>query len=291
MLQVEFEHPLDTAQGHKLLSVAFAANVGEVLAIVGPSGAGKSTTLRIIAGLLQPDRGRIAWHNEQWLDTQQRHRDGIRPRQRGIGYVMQPPVLFEHMTVAQQLQFTVSDRATPAEQRDVLERLQLSGLLRQRIRLLSGGQRQRVALAEALLLKPRLLLLDEPLSAVDAAMQADILPWLQSYLKALPCLTLLVSHNLAEVSAWADRVLPLSYGMPCSPCSTAAYFAEQPIPDPKARIVAITPSPTGTQIVLRQHTAQLTVIVDSAIGQSLSVGDSVSLNALFGERESPSSAS
>lgn len=288
MLEVAFEHSLDTAQGRATLDVAFAANAGEVVAIVGPSGAGKSTTLRIIAGLLVPDRGHIAFKGTVWQDSPKGRADGIRPRKRGIGYVMQPPVLFEHLTVQQQLAFTVGSRATPAERIETLEALGLTALQSQRIRWLSGGQRQRVALAEALLAKPQLLLLDEPLSAVDQAWQARIWPWLKAHPHLAHCVTLLVSHNLDAIRQLGHRVLSLTFGTQCQ--------AHTPTENPpesgfEAFITAIKRQAHGATIDLQAQGKTIQVTISMAAASTMHVGDSVSLKALFEGSKRPPLAS
>lgn len=276
-----FEQQLDTAQGRATLDVAFAANAGEVVAIAGPSGAGKSTTLRIIAGLLAPDRGHIAFQDAVWQDSPKGTTSRIPLRKRGIGYVMQPPVLFEHLTVQQQLAFTIGHRATASERAETLEALGLVALQSQRIRLLSGGQRQRVALAEALLSKPQLLLLDEPLSAVDQGWQARIWPWLKAHPLLAHCVTLLVSHNIDVVQRMAHRVLPLRYEVPCrvqAPSDLAHLGPESAF---EAILTTISPHPEGATLQLTHNGQSITVVVSTHVTAALQCGDSVSLKALF----------
>jgi molybdate transport system ATP-binding protein len=186
---------------------------GEILALFGPSGTGKTTTLRCVAGLLRPLRGRVVLDGDVLFDSQL----GINvpSRARKVGYVPQNYALFPHLTVAQNIAFGLSGMSrTERRERaqEMLAVMRLTGLETRRPSQLSGGQQQRVALARALVTRPRLLLLDEPFAALDEAISNR----LQSELLALPARyripTLLVTHNLAEAYALCDRLAVLGNG-------------------------------------------------------------------------------
>jgi len=172
----------------------------ETLALVGPSGAGKTTVLRAIAGLRAPDRGRIALGDDVWFDAAA----GIDrpPEARSVGLVFQEYALFPHMTVRRNVGFGAGARQVAA----LLERLGIAHLAGERPGHLSGGERQRVALARALAREPGVLLLDEPLSALDAHTRASVRAHLQDVLGQLALPTLVVTHDFRDATALADRV-------------------------------------------------------------------------------------
>jgi molybdate transport system ATP-binding protein len=172
---------------------------GEAVALVGPSGAGKSTVLRAVAGLVRPEAGRIALGGETWFDAGARVH--LPPEARSVGYVFQDYALFPHMSVEANVRFGGKARA-----QELLERLGLEHLARAWPAELSGGERQRVALARALARDPRVLLLDEPLAALDAHTRASVRLELQQLLRELGLPTLLVTHDFEDAAALADRV-------------------------------------------------------------------------------------
>jgi len=192
------------------LDVRFAS--GGTTALFGPSGAGKTTVANLVAGLMKPDDGRIALDGEVLFDSAQ----GINvpAHRRRIGYVFQEGRLFPHLTVARNLDYGRWMNGHPrdeAAQERIVAMLDLGTLLQRRPGKLSGGERQRVAIGRALLAKPRLLLLDEPLASLDAARKAEILPYLERlHQEALPMIY--VSHHPDEVRRIADQVVRIDGG-------------------------------------------------------------------------------
>ena len=186
---------------------------GELLALVGPSGSGKTTVLRAIAGLHRPRAGFIRWNDETWLDRDQ----GIdlRPQQRRVGLVFQDYALFPHLSVLDNIAVAIGARPGVAARervRDLLERVSLTGLEARFPSQLSGGQQQRVALARALAREPRVLLLDEPFSAVDM-MTRQRLQWeLAALRREIDTPIILVTHDLNEAVGLADRICVLDAG-------------------------------------------------------------------------------
>ncbi len=171
----------------------------ETLALVGPSGAGKSTVLRAVAGLLHPDAGRVALGERVWLDTAA----GVNlpPERRSVGLVFQDYALFPHMTVRANVAF-----GGPSRVDALLERLGIAHLADARPLDVSGGERQRVALARALARDPDVLLLDEPLSALDAHTRATVRAELRELIAELGLPVLLVTHDFEDAATLADRV-------------------------------------------------------------------------------------
>ena len=184
-----------------------------VTAVFGPSGCGKTTLLRAVAGLTRPAPGRVVVNGEVWQDDAQRL---WRPtHRRALGLVFQEASLFDHLSVQGNLDFGLK-RVPPPERRVALaqavELLGISHLLTRRPAQLSGGEQQRVAIARALATSPRLLLLDEPLAALDAARKAELLPYFERLTRELNLPMLYVSHSLDEVARLADHLLLLDSG-------------------------------------------------------------------------------
>jgi len=185
-----------------------------VTALVGPSGCGKTTILRSLAGLDVPHRGLIRFGAETWFDSA--NRVCLPPQQRGIGYLLQEYALFPHLSVFDNIAFGIRKLGRDQRQQRVAELMQLFQLDRLEKRLpreLSGGQQQRVALARTVAPRPRLLLLDEPLSALDAPTRTMLRRDLKRVLTELAIPTMIVTHDPEEVFAIADQVVVLSRGI------------------------------------------------------------------------------
>jgi molybdate transport system ATP-binding protein len=188
---------------------------GELLALLGPNGAGKSTLLRALAGLVPIDSGRIVV-DDTVLDEPVAN-IFVEPEQRPIGFVFQDYLLFEHMTVLENVAFGLRARKTPKAQarqvaRDWIERVGLGEYIDQRPGALSGGQGQRAALARALATNPRLLLLDEPLAALDVGTRSSVRRDLRRHLETFDGMRVLVTHDPVDAYALADRVAILDAG-------------------------------------------------------------------------------
>lgn len=206
------EFDLDQRHGHFHLQAAARLD-GGVTGICGPSGCGKSTLLALLAGLQRPLRGRIALDGTVLLDSASR--SFVPPWRRRVGLVFQDGQLFPHLSVQANLLYGFDHVA--ADQRRlqpdaVVQMLELQALLSRRPTLLSGGERQRVALGRALLYSPRLLLLDEPLSALDERLRGQILPFLLRIKQESGVPMLYVSHRMDELDYIADRVLRMDSG-------------------------------------------------------------------------------
>jgi molybdate transport system ATP-binding protein len=192
-LRLDFSLPL------RAFDVALDVEVGtETFALVGPSGAGKTSVLRAVAGLSRPALGTIACGGDVWFDAG-RGVD-LRPEQRSVGYVFQEYALFPHLTVEQNVAFG-GGRAD-----SLLSRLRIEGLAKAKPGELSGGERQRVALARALARNPRVLLLDEPMAALDPHTRGSVRAELHDLLRELSLPALLVTHDFEDAAALADRV-------------------------------------------------------------------------------------
>jgi len=191
-----------------VLDVELTASPGETVAVLGPNGAGKTTLLRALAGLI-PIRGRVELEGEVLDDS--RTRTHVPTEERRVGLVFHDHVLFPHMTVLQNVAFGLR-RDASATARDWLERSGLGEKAGTMPRALSGGQAQRVALLRTLVTEPRLLLLDEPLSALDVSIRAEVRRELSRQLTGFKGVRILVTHDPLEAIALADRLLVLEQG-------------------------------------------------------------------------------
>ena len=211
MLDFHLTKALLTAAGPRLLDVALALPPGELLAVTGPSGAGKTTLLRLLAGLDRPAAGFVRFGGQTWSDAAARQ--WRPPRHRPLGFVFQDYALFPHMTVRENLAFAAEGQPDKSQLvSNLLEMLEVAELAARRPAQLSGGQQQRVALARALAARPRLLLLDEPLAALDLPTRQRLRTALAAVHQRFELTTILVSHDPAEIAQLAHRVLTLDLG-------------------------------------------------------------------------------
>jgi molybdate transport system ATP-binding protein len=195
------------------LDVALETPPGGCLALAGPSGAGKTSILRVVAGLLRPREGRVACGEEVWLDTA-RGID-VPPEERRCGYLFQEYALFGHLRAWQNVAYGLRDGPRAERRRralELLDRFGVADLAEARPRTLSGGERQRVALGRALLARPRLLLLDEPLGSLDEERKAEILPYLMRLRDEANVPMVYVSHDAGEMRQLATQIVMLKRG-------------------------------------------------------------------------------
>jgi molybdate transport system ATP-binding protein len=204
MVDITIQKELQGADGTIELDVTLSIQKGEFLAITGRSGSGKSTLLRIIAGL-EDANGTIVVDDEKWLANTYK----LAIQKRSIGFVFQDYALFENMTVKEHLLFIQKDEKLADE---LLHMMELEGLASRYPKNLSGGQKQRVAIARALMRKPKLLLLDEPLSALDPEMRIKLQQELLELHKRFKTTTIMVSHDPAEIQKLASAVYELTAG-------------------------------------------------------------------------------
>jgi putative spermidine/putrescine transport system ATP-binding protein/putrescine transport system ATP-binding protein len=213
-----------------VIDVSFSVQSGQILALLGPSGCGKTTTLRMIAGFVEPDEGSIAIGGRDMGD--------VRPHERNVGLVFQDYALFPHLTVEQNVAYGLRQRgdAKEAVSRRVSEMLSLvhlDGFGDRRPAGLSGGQQQRVALARAMAITPEVMLLDEPLSALDAKLRQELRFELKQILQAAHCTTLIVTHDQEEAMSLADEIIVMDHGRILQQGNAAAIYHS-----PRTRAVA-----------------------------------------------------
>ncbi|EIU4540170.1 sulfate/molybdate ABC transporter ATP-binding protein [Campylobacter jejuni] len=219
MIKIDIKLPINTAKGKKQLELNTCLKANEITAIFGESGAGKTTLLKIIAGLIKPEFGRIEVGDELWLDTQKNINLAIQKRK--IGFVFQDYALFPNMGVKENISYAATSKQKVEE---LLSLMNLENLAKIYPKNLSGGQAQRVALARALAREPQILLLDEPLSALDFKMRSFLQDELVKILQHFKITTLLVSHDLAEIYKLSHRILELSDGKIIKDARTNEFF-------------------------------------------------------------------
>lgn len=210
MIQINLQKKLSSAEGEMHLKVDFSIKEGSFVTLYGKSGAGKTTILRIIAGLIQPDKGHIEVDGLAWMDTDQKI--NLIPQKRQVGIVFQDYALFPNMSVMENLKFgllTSQDSSIVAE---LLEIMELGELKNRKPANLSGGQKQRVALARALVQRPKVLLLDEPLSALDPEMRQRLQGYILQAHNTYGLTTILVSHDTSEIMKLSDHMILLEHG-------------------------------------------------------------------------------
>jgi molybdate transport system ATP-binding protein len=177
---------------------------------MGESGSGKTSILKIIAGLMRPDGGFISYHDHIWYDD--KSKVFVKPQLRKVGFVFQDYALFPSMTVEQNLSYANGSPSEKGLLNEILELMDLKSLVKSRPQQLSGGQQQRVALARAILRKPEIVLLDEPLSALDRKLRKKLQNDLESLHRHYGFTTLMVTHDESEVTRLADKVFILEEG-------------------------------------------------------------------------------
>ena len=252
MLGIEARLPLANVD----LDVALEVPAASTLAVAGPSGSGKTTLLRVIAGLVRPAAGRVLCRDDVWLDTDRGM--NVPPERRRCGYVFQDYALFDHLSVWRNVAYGLH-KASRGQRRErahaLLERFGIDHLARARPSRLSGGERQRVALARALAPQPQALLLDEPLSALDARTRTRAARELAAILSETGVPALLVTHDFSEAAALGDEVAVLDAGHVVQRGS-AAQVAARPatafVADFTGTVVlngTAHPAPNGTTVV------------------------------------------
>ncbi len=279
MLKVDVAKKLLGASGEIDFRISCEFGEGEFWAIFGESGIGKTTLLRMIAGLETPDSGVIEADDEVWFDSSKKI--NLPPQKRRVGFVFQSYALFENMSVIENIYFA-QHKKDEKKAAQILEKMELTELTNRRPSTLSGGQRQRVALARAIAQEPKVLLLDEPLSALDAIIRAKLQDELKKTHEKFGLTTLLVSHDRAEVFKLSTMALWLKSGqiykkglpkeifLPKNSSSKFAFSGEI-LSLEKRDIIYVATIGIGQNIV--------EVIVDESEVSALSVGCEVSVSA------------
>lgn len=210
MIEISLEKKLKSASGQMSLHIETQLPEGKLITIYGRSGAGKSTLLMLLSGLLQADKAFIRVGDSIWTDTDKKF--SLAPQKRKIGFVFQEYALFPNMTVRENLLFAGNKGQSSEVIDQLVEIIDLGELQNRKPNTLSGGQKQRVALARALVRKPKLLLLDEPLSALDHEMRLKLQSYILKVHQEFKLTTLLISHDVSEIIRLSDFMIELDQG-------------------------------------------------------------------------------
>lgn len=210
MIEIDIIKPLYTADGIINLKVNKKINKGDFLTLFGKSGSGKTTLLRILAGLETPKSGKIVVDKEIWFDSSKKI--NLSPQKRDVGFVFQDYALFPNMSVKKNLEFALKNKNEIKKVDEILEIMEIKNLSNMKPELLSGGQKQRVALARTLMTNPKILLLDEPLSALDTTMRLKLQDELSLIHQKFNITSILVSHDISEVFKLSNRVFKINLG-------------------------------------------------------------------------------
>ncbi len=276
MIQLSLHKQLHTAKGTISLDIELALEPGQFVTLYGESGAGKTSTLRMLAGLLSPDHGKIKVNENVWLDTDAKI--NRKPQKRKIGFVFQDYALFPNMTVRENLEYAL----TKNQDTDIIDELiaivALGELQYQKPDRLSGGQQQRVALARALVQRPEILLLDEPLSALDTKMRIALQDYILKLHKQYNLTTILVSHNIGEILKLSDTVYILENGSITKSGTPTAIFTSHQM-SAKFRftgeVIAIQPEDVVYMVTVLIGTNVVKIIAQESEIQDLTIGDTV----------------
>ena len=210
MIRFSLHKKLKASTGDMQLDVECHIDQGKLVTLFGESGAGKTSILRMLAGLLIPEKGTIEVNNSVWLDTQKGI--NLKPQQRKTGYVFQDYALFPNMTVKENLEYALDKNQDIGIVKELIEIIELTDLQDRKPETLSGGQKQRIALARALVRQPQILMLDEPLSALDRAMRTKLQDYILHVHRKYNLTTILVSHEMSEIFKLSDEILVLENG-------------------------------------------------------------------------------
>ena len=273
MLELNILKALQGSSGQMELDVKISVKEHDFIALSGQSGSGKTTLLRILAGLEEAE-GRISLGKEIWLDSKRR----LPPQKRNIGFVFQDYALFDNMSVEQNLLYVNQDRVLA---RHLLELTHLAKLKDRRPATLSGGQKQRVSLCRALMNRPKLLLMDEPLSALDPQMRTKLQHDILALHKEFGTTSIMVSHDPSEIYRLANRVLMMEQGKIIQDGTAKELFLKtrgsqkfslqgELLDIIQADVIYIAIVAIGQQIV--------EVVLDETEAMSLKVGQSVQVN-------------
>lgn len=277
-MRIKLKKQLNFAEGTGMLDIDTQIEEGSFVAISGASGSGKTSLLRLITGLERAAEGFIKVNGEIWLDTSQKI--NLPPQKRRVGYVFQKYTLFPNMTVRQNLNYALEKNQSSTIIEELIEEMGLGSLVNEPPFKLSGGQQQRVALARALVRKPKILLLDEPLSALDEEMRSSLQDYLLKIHQTYNLTTLLVSHDMGEIFKMANQVLVLSAGKIVQEGTPESIFLNSKISGKykvSGEILQIIPSDVVFVVKVKLGNNIVRVIASEEEVQDMRVGERVML--------------
>ena len=278
MIEIDLHKMLGTNEGAMDLNLKLNIEPGSFVTLYGPSGAGKTSTLRILAGLLEPDSGTLKCNGEFWYRSDSKL--NLSPQKRKVGFVFQDYALFPHMTVMQNLKYAASSEMNGHGITELIELMEMDNLISRKPVTLSGGQQQRVALARALAQQPEILLLDEPLAALDYRIRLKLQDYLLKIHRDYELTTFLVSHDISEINKLSDLVLVMEQGSIVRSGSPEEIFINQKISGKfkfVGEVLQIEPQEVVLIVSVLVHNQIVKVIAQTSEMEGISVGDKVML--------------
>lgn len=269
--------------GEKInLNLELTIQKGHFVTLYGVSGAGKTSTLKLLSGLLTPDSGQILVHGIPWFDVKKKI--NLPAQKRKVGYVFQDYALFPNMTVLQNLTFPLQKGQRDSIIGELTDLMELGDLLKRQPNTLSGGQRQRVALARALVQRPKILMLDEPLSAIDHKMRIKLQEYLLKVHSAYELTTILVSHNIGEIVKLSDRVYELENGKVIREGKSLEFFGLERKSNSSdfritGEVVKIEKGEVGCTVSVLIGTSLMKVAADPREVEGMCIGDPISVTS------------
>ncbi|MEW7278039.1 ATP-binding cassette domain-containing protein [Aquimarina sp. 2201CG1-2-11] len=281
MIQLRLQKELDAVDGKMLLDIDITIKQGSFVTFYGKSGAGKTSILRMLAGLLKVDKGLIKVNSKTWLDTEKRI--CLKPQQRKIGFMFQDYALFPNMTVKENLLFALDKGQNAGIVNELINIIELEQLQDKKPQRLSGGQQQRVALARAMVRKPEILMLDEPLSALDHHMRSKLQDYILAVHQKYAITTILISHDVSEVIKMSDHMFILDHGQITqqgSPLTIFTHHNNDKNIQFIGKIVGIQEKENSQYIVtLLTGTNSISIMIDEQEIRSFTIGDQVQVSS------------
>ena len=278
MIAIQIKKTLDSPTGPMVLDLDLELKKNQIIAFYGASGTGKTSALRILAGLLQPDKGSIQVEGQVWFQSNPKV-FSLRPQERNIGFVFQDYALFPNMTVLENLEFAAS-QGKNVNLDHLLELTELGDLAHKKPKTLSGGQQQRVARARALAQRPKILLLDEPLSALDESIRRKLQFCVLEAHKENQLTTILVSHNKEEIIKLSDWAIQLKEGKVVQQGAPINLFSSKKIPEKfkvSGEILDFTQKDNVVEVQLLVQDHVFKMEIEQKKADSLRVGDQIVL--------------
>lgn len=276
MIEIAIKKLLLANEDEFQLDCNLSIESGEFIAVYGDSGAGKSSLLRMISGLLVPDSGKITVDQKTYYDA--KNNIHLRPQDREIGFVFQDAALFPNMSVRGNIEYAIPKGVNKNWAMELIKMIDLKSLQDRSVETLSGGQKQRVSLARALAKKPRILLLDEALSALDHSTRNELQDYISSLHRSLELTSIMVSHDIAEISKMADRLIMMESGKITKEGDVFSIFTNKQISGKfqfNGEILAIVPSDVIFIVSVLIGKNLVKVVVDEKTVIGLAVGDRV----------------
>ncbi|WP_298503093.1 ATP-binding cassette domain-containing protein [uncultured Maribacter sp.] len=276
MIVLHIQKKLQSADGTMLLDLNLKIKKGQLVTLYGASGAGKTSTLRMFSGLLPPEKGNITVNKVTWFNSDKKI--NLKPQLRKIGYVFQDYALFPHMSVKQNLEFALQKNQPKDIIQELLTIMELDKLQNRKPDTLSGGQKQRVALARALVQKPEILLLDEPLSALDTEIRIKLQNYILRVHKKYHLTTILISHDIGEIYKLSDWVFVFQNGIIAQEGKPSEVFTDKKLSGKfkfKGEVLAIEKDDVVYIVSVLIFNEIVKVIAQESEIKNLSPGDTV----------------